>query len=456
MKKSLQQIAAWLTIENQSFPETVVTGISIDTRTIAKGDLFIPFRGEAANGHRFVEQAFEKGAAASLWMIDEPNPPENLPLIFVEDPELALQKMAECYRNEHQATFIGITGSNGKTSSKDILAGALSPYFKVQKTIGNFNNQLGLPITILQLDEDTEVSVLEMGMSGFGEIEFLTKLARPHYAIITNIGEAHMQDLGSREGIAKAKFEIVKGLSEEGILFYDGDEPLLQNLVAKTPNLKTQAFGFSQAQSLAASQIEATAQGSSFHVDGVIQGDFFISVLGEHQVKNTLSAMLVSKALGLTDEQIREALKKVVLTDMRMQLVPVGDLLFINDAYNAAPTSMHAAIQFVEQTTIRNEKWLVLGDMLELGNDEKQMHEGIAAHIHPEEIRYVCLYGPRMKWLYNKLQQTFDAEHLVYSENEYAPIIEKIKSHATNESILLVKGSRGMQLEKVIHSIELA
>lgn len=352
--------------------------------------------------------------------------PAHLPLIFVEDPELALQKMAECYRNEHQATFIGITGSNGKTSSKDILAGALSPYFKVQKTIGNFNNQLGLPITILQLDEDTEVSVLEMGMSGFGEIEFLTKLARPHYAIITNIGEAHMQDLGSREGIAKAKFEIVKGLSEEGILFYDGDEPLLQNLVAKTPHLKTQAFGFSQELNLAASQIKATAQGSSFHVEGLIQGDFFISVLGEHQVKNTLSAMLVSKSLGLTDEQIREALKKVVLTDMRMQLVPVGDLLFINDAYNAAPTSMHAAIQFVEQTTIRNEKWLVLGDMLELGNEEKKMHEGIAGHIHPEEISYVCLYGPRMKWLYNKLQETFDAEHLVYSENEYAPIIEKI------------------------------
>lgn len=456
MKKSLQQIAAWLTIEDQSFPETIVTGISIDTRTISKGDLFIPFRGEAVNGHRFVEQAFEKGAAASLWMIDEPNPPAHLPLIFVEDPELALQKMAECYRNEHQATFIGITGSNGKTSSKDILAGALSPYYKVQKTIGNFNNQLGLPITILQLDEDTEVSVLEMGMSGFGEIEFLTKLARPHYAIITNIGEAHMQDLGSREGIAKAKFEIVKGLSEEGILFYDGDEPLLQNLVAQTPHLNTQAFGFSKAQDLTASRIEATAQGSSFLVDGLIQGEFFISVLGEHQVKNTLSAVLVSKALGLTDEQIRGALKKVVLTDMRMQLIPVGDLLFINDAYNAAPTSMHAAIQFVEQTTIRNEKWLVLGDMLELGNDERSMHEEIAAHVHPGKISYVCLYGPRMKWLYEKLQATFDAEHLIYSEKEYTPIIEKIQSSATNESILLVKGSRGMQLEKIIHSIELA
>ncbi|MER1999596.1 MAG: Mur ligase family protein, partial [Lysinibacillus sp.] len=164
MKKTLEQLAAWLNIDDQAFGDVVVTGISIDTRTIEKGDLFIPFRGEAVNGHRFVKKAIESGAAASLWMKDEPNPPQGVPLIFVDDSELALQQMAASYRAEHKATFIGITGSNGKTSSKDILAGALSPYFKVQKTIGNFNNQLGLPITILQLDEDTEVSVLEMGM----------------------------------------------------------------------------------------------------------------------------------------------------------------------------------------------------------------------------------------------------------------------------------------------------
>lgn len=456
MKKSLKQLAAWLQIENQKFEDTVVTGISIDTRTIKQGDLFIPFRGEAVNGHRFVEQAFEKGATASLWMKDEPNPPEHLPLIFIDDPEEALQQMAIAYRKEHKATFIGVTGSNGKTSSKDILAGTLSPYFKVQKTIGNFNNQLGLPITILQLDEDTEISVLEMGMSGFGEIEFLTKLARPHYAIITNIGEAHMQDLGSREGIAKAKFEIIQGLSEEGILFFDGDEPLLQNLVAKTPNLKTQSFGFTAGQNLIASNIVATAQGSSFHVEGEIEGDFFISVLGEHQVKNTLNTLLVSKAIGLTDEQIRSSLKQVVLTDMRMQLIPVGDLLFINDAYNAAPTSMRAAIQFVQQTTIRSEKWLVLGDMLELGDDEQRFHEEIATHIDAQKIDTVCLYGPRMKWLYDKLQAKMDATKLVYSEQSYAPILEKIKKDASAQTIILVKGSRGMQLETVIKGIELA
>lgn len=453
MKKNLQQLANWLNIENQAFPEIIVTGVSIDTRTIQQGDLFIPFRGEAVNGHRFVEQAFEKGATAALWMKDEPNPPEHLPLIFVDDPELALQEMAKSYRNEHQATFIGITGSNGKTSSKDILAGALSPYYKVQKTIGNFNNQLGLPITILQLDEDTEISVLEMGMSGFGEIEFLTKLARPHYAIITNIGEAHMQDLGSREGIAQAKFEIVQGLANDGVLFFDGDEPLLQNLVAKTPHLKTQSVGFTAGLDLVASAIETTAEGSSFHVEGAIAGDFFISVLGEHQVKNTLNAMLVSKALGLTDEQIRVALKQVVLTDMRMQLVSVGNVLFINDAYNAAPTSMHAAIQFVAQTSIRSDKWFVLGDMLELGDDEQHMHEELAQHIQKEDVNFVCLYGPRMKWLYEKLQNQFESHRLVYSETEYAPIIETIKQHATNDTLILVKGSRGMELETIIESI---
>lgn len=177
MKKTVQQLATWLNIDDQAFGDVLVTGVSIDTRTIEQGDLFIPFRGEQVNGHRFVEQAIAKGAAASLWLKDEPNPPADVPLIFVDDAEEALQQMARAYRNEHEATFIGITGSNGKTSTKDILASALAPFYKVQKTIGNFNNQLGLPITILRLDEDTKIAVLEMGMSGFGEIEFLTKLA---------------------------------------------------------------------------------------------------------------------------------------------------------------------------------------------------------------------------------------------------------------------------------------
>ena len=447
----MKDIAAWLKIREQQFEDVIVSGISIDTRTIQPGDLFVPFRGEAVNGHKFVEQAFEKGAAASLWLEDEPNPPAGRPLIFVENAEQALQKMAIEYRGEHKATFIGITGSNGKTSTKDIVAGALSPYYKVQKTIGNFNNELGLPITILQLDEDTEFSILEMGMSGFGEIELLTRIARPHLAIITNIGEAHMQDLGSRAGIAQAKYEITKGLLDDGVLFYDGDEPLLRELVAEDTYTEAMAFGFGHDNDLVAYDIETTETGSKFSVKGMIEGEFFISVLGKHQVKNALNAMLVCKALNLSDAQIRVALEHVQLTDMRMQLVQAaGDVLFINDAYNAAPTSMKAAIEFIASTQMRRDKWLVLGDMLELGEDEQAFHEEIADWIDVFEIARVCLFGPRMKWLATKLANKFDAAHMIYSETDYEGIISYLKEHATDESLVLLKGSRGMKLETIL------
>lgn len=455
MKRTIKEIADWLNIECAGYPDTIVKGVSIDTRTISEGDLFIPFRGESVNGHKFVDQAFEKGASATLWLKDEPNPPSDKPVLFVDDAELALQEMARAYRGEHHAKFIGVTGSNGKTSSKDILASMLSPFYKVQKTIGNFNNQLGLPITILNLDEDTEIAVLEMGMSGFGEIEFLTKLAKPHFAVITNIGEAHMQDLGSREGIAKAKFEIILGLDSDGILFFDGDEPLLQNLVKEQSELTYKGFGFNVSNSLVAHSIETTEKGSHFTVSGEVNGDFFIPVLGKHQVKNSLNAILIGNSLGLTEDQIREGLSQVSLTDMRMQLVPTHKgILFINDAYNAAPTSMTAAIQFVQSSSLREDKWLVLGDMLELGDEEKQFHEQIANVIDTDEISRVCLYGPRMKWLYDQLKQKIDNEKLVHTVDDYNVIEEYINQYANETTLILLKGSRGMKLETLLNSFK--
>lgn len=450
MKRTLKQLAEWLEVTTVTMPETVVTGVSIDTRTITTGDLFVPFRGENANGHRFVQQAIDNGASAALWQLDEPNPPQHIPLILVEDTEIALQQLARAYRKVHAAKFIGITGSNGKTSSKDIVASMLAPFFKVQKTQGNFNNQLGLPITVLNLAEDTEIAVLEMGMSGFREIAFLTELAQPHIAIITNIGEAHMQDLGSRAGIAKAKFEITEGLAEDGVLFYDGDEPLLRELVVQNPQLKTQSFGLQQANDLYADTITTNEKGSTFTTHGALNGSFFISVLGEHQVKNTLGAMLIGKALTLTDEQIRTALQQVVLTDMRMQLVTAeSGVLFINDAYNAAPTSVRAAIQFMQATTMRPKKWLVLGDMLELGTEELAFHAELADTIEAQQFTQICLFGTRMQALYDALTQQ-GAKNIMHTENDMQSIAKLIAEQADADTLILLKGSRGMKLEQLL------
>lgn len=450
MKKTVQQVANWLQQEAVNGQQEWITGVSINTRTLQPGDLFIPFKGEKTNGHQYIQQAIEAGATATLWQKDEPNMPTNIPVILVDDAEEALQQMAKAYRAEHQATFIGITGSNGKTSTKDLLAGTLMPYYKVQKTEGNFNNQLGMPLTILSLDEDTEFAILEMGMDGFGQIEFLTKLAKPHHVIITNIGEAHMEALGSRAGIAKAKFEIIQGLQENGRLFFDGDEPLLQELVAQEKGLQTTSFGFESTNDLYADQIETNEEGSQFEVHGLLNGHFMIPVLGSHQVKNTVAVMGVAHTIGLTDDQIRTSLKQVSLTNMRMQLVTCGSLLFINDAYNAAPTSVRAALTFMSTTQMRPNKWVVLGDMLELGEQEGQYHHDLIESIDFDEIQTICLYGSRMKVLYEAIKMQYPTVDVVWSEQAYEPIIQKIEQQADEKTMILLKGSRGMALETIL------
>ncbi|GEK33195.1 UDP-N-acetylmuramoyl-tripeptide--D-alanyl-D-alanine ligase [Kurthia sibirica] len=450
MKKTVQEIMTWLQVEQQLVTNPLITGISINTRTLQKGDLFIPFKGEQTNGHHYIAQAIEAGASATLWQRGEEGAPADFPVIYVEDAEQALQQMAAAYRDELRATFIGITGSNGKTSTKDLVAGTLSAKYKVQKTEGNFNNQLGLPLTILSFDEDVDFAIVEMGMDGFGQIELLTTLAKPHYAIITNIGEAHMEALGTRAGIATAKFEIIKGLQKDGVLFYDGDEPLLQDLVAQTPSLKTVSFGFGARNDLFADTIIGETTGSRFDVHGLVDETFSIQVLGNHQVKNTLAAIGIAHAVGMSILEIKTALKNVSLTNMRMQLVNgQRNILFINDAYNAAPTSVRAALEFMKTTTLRPEKWLILGDMLELGEDEMAYHRDLATAITAEDATYICLFGPRMKVLYEELQRRYPHIDSIWSADDYTPIIDKIETFASDQSIILLKGSRGMALEKI-------
>lgn len=432
-----------------------IQGVSIDSRSITSGNLYIPIRGERFDGHAFAQAALENGAAAMLWQQDVENPPENVPVIFVEDTLLALQQLARSYRNQLNVKVIGVTGSNGKTSAKDIVTGLLSTKFKVQKTQGNFNNHIGLPLTILRLEEDTEMAVLEMGMSARGEIEFLSKLARPNAAIITNIGESHLMELGSRAGIAEAKLEIVLGLQEDGLFVYNGDEPLLTSRVSTMQLPGTvAAFGDRQTNDYYPTSIALGATGTTFTVNRVPSMSFFLPILGKHNVYNTLACMAVAQFFGVTWEEMKQGLEKLQMTGMRMEVVKTeAGVTVINDAYNASPTSMRAALLLLNELQGFSRKIVVLGDMLELGDQEVQFHYEMGQSINPECIDYVLTYGPLGKQIAKGAAERLGSERVKAYDDKEA-LAKDVKELAGPQDVVLVKASRGMKLEEVIASMQ--
>ncbi len=455
-EKSIKEMCEMLDVRNDlsKFEDVVIKGVSIDTRTIDKGNLFVPFKGENVDGHQFVRNAIESGASAALWDSSVPNPPEDIPVLVVDDPLLALQSLANQYRHQLDLKVVGITGSNGKTTTKDIVANLLGVKYKVYKTQGNYNNHIGLPLTILSFPKDTEVAVLEMGMSGFGEIELLSEIAQPDAAIITNIGESHLQDLGSREGITKAKLEIVKGLKEDGLFTYFGDEPLLQAQVKDLRLAHIETFGKTNLNTIYPTKVEMDNSGCSFETS-LFEGEtFFLPVLGQHNIHNALAAILIAKEFDLSVDEIKEGLKTLKLTKMRMEMVEgkKGEKI-INDAYNASPTSMKAAIQLLSELEGFHSKILILGDMLELGDKEKEYHMEIGEMINPANIQYVFTFGSLGEYIAKGALENFPADR-VRAFKEKDVLINELSSLIKGEELLLFKASRGMKLEEVIDKLK--
>jgi UDP-N-acetylmuramoyl-tripeptide--D-alanyl-D-alanine ligase len=456
-KRTLKQIADMISIENDItlFNDLVVEGVTIDSRKIEKGNLFVPFKGERVDGHKYVEDAIKSGAQAALWQSDVPNPPVHLPIIIVKDCLAALQELARKYRHELPVKVVGITGSNGKTTTKDMTAGLLSVQYKVQKTEGNFNNEIGLPLTVLGLDEDTEVAVLEMGMSARGEIEFLTKLACPDAVVITNIGESHLLDLGSREAIAEAKLEILKGLKQGGLAVLHGDEPLLMERIHRHKgNVQIQTFGRSDENDIFPTSITQLSQGNRFTTN-VTDESFELPVLGTHNILNSLAAMLIARHFSVPFKKMNEGFASIKLTHMRMELVEgkQGEKI-INDAYNASPTSMMAAIELVSNLQGYDRRILVLGDMLELGPEEEQYHQKIGTGLDPEKIDYLFTYGELAKHIAETARLTMGSER-IYSFTDKQELIDELRKHVNESTLVLVKASRGMKLEEVVTSLQI-
>jgi UDP-N-acetylmuramoyl-tripeptide--D-alanyl-D-alanine ligase len=437
-----------------SFFDVTISGVVIDSRKIEKGSLFIPLKGEHVDGHKYVVESIKKGAAAAFWQKDVPNPPLDLPILIVDDCLTALQELARKYREQLNVKVVGITGSNGKTTTKDMTTSLLSLQYKVQKTEGNLNNHLGLPLTVLGLKEETEIAVLEMGMSGRGEIEFLTKLARPDAVVITNIGESHLLDLGSREGIAEAKLEIMQGLKEGGLAVLHGDEPLLMERINQyKPNVQLQTFGRSESNTIYPIEITQTNKGNIFNTN-LFDQSFDLPVLGTHNIMNALAAMLIANYFSVPVEKIAEGLKKVKLTNMRMELVEGkhGEKI-INDAYNASPTSMMAAIELVSNLQGFEKKILVLGDMLELGPQEKQYHRQLGEELNPDKVDVLFTYGNLGAEIANGARNVL-GEEKVFVFTDKQVLIKKLIDYVDETTLVLVKASRGMKLEEIVTSLQ--
>ena len=425
-----------------------IRGVSTDSRSIKEGNLFVPLVGENFDGHKFLEKAIENGASASFWQEDRELPKVNLPLIIVKDSLKALQELAHNYRKSLDLKLIAITGSNGKTTSKDIIDGVLSQKYRTKKTFGNLNNHIGVPLTLLDLDEDTEISIVEMGTDGFGQIKVLTDLALPDYAIITNIGDSHLEDLGSKENVARAKFEILDGLKEDSYFIYNSDDPILNKIIKEYNPKKTLNFGY-EGEDYRLELLSTDNSSISFRVNSV---DYRLPMIGRHNVYNASLAIILGELLGLSPEKINEGFQHINKTAMRNEIIEAENFSILNDAYKSNPNSLMAALDTINSLEGYSHKYLILGDMLGLGEDEEKLHLDCGRAIDPEKIDLVFTYGDLGEFIARGALENFPAER-VLSFKDKDLLSKKFLELVEKDSLVLVKASRYMTLEDIIEKI---
>lgn len=438
-------------IENADIEEKV-TGVCIDSRKVVEGNLYIPIHGVNNNGHDYVHQAIENGAKAVLWERREPNPPKEVVVILVDDTTEALARLAKSYRDQLDMKVIGITGSNGKTSTKDILAGILSTRFITQKTMGNFNNEIGVPLTLLSFSENIEAAVVEMGMENLGELSFLTHLVQPDIAIITNVGCAHLENLGSMENIAKAKVEIAEGLKERGLLIYHGDQKLIQDAVKNQQipgSIRIKTFGVEERNDACVSHIRQDETGVSFS----LKDDDFIyrlNMIGKHNACNAGAAILAAKALGMSNDEIQEGMKRIEKTGLRNELLKVSSALILNDSYKSNPNSAIAAMDTMEEFDLPY-KIAVLGDMLELGETSDMIHFTLGKNLQNYHVDEVLTIGEMARYTAQGARDHTSAYVQHFETKEQ--LIAYLQPYLEKNCMILMKGSRGMKLDEVVDEL---
>ncbi len=456
INKSLGVIADMInsTVKNSSFNDILISGVCIDSRKVQKGNLFVPINGLNANGHNYINSAIDNGCAATLWNRNEPNPPTNIGVILVEDTVESLQKLAIAYRNALNIDVVGITGSNGKTSTKDIIAGIFSVKYKTQKTMGNYNNELGVPLTILSLDEDCEVAIVEMGLEKKGDLLFLKDMVKPNIGILTNVGTAHLENFNCVEEIANAKLEIVDCIEDNGLFIYNGDDELIKDEIKKISinnTLTIKKFGQNEDNDLYYSIIDQDKNGITFETYGEVKDSFGMNMLGKHQALNALAAILAAKRFDLTNTDIKNGLSKIEKTGLRNEIVKIKSCTILNDSYKSNPQSTLAALDTFEGLS-SPKKIVVLGDMLGLGENEAKLHYEIGTKLSNYKVDQLVTYGQLAK---NIAEGASNVIQNIKMFDDKELMTEYLSKYLDEECTILIKASRSLALDEVVDKLRL-
>ena len=450
-------------------PDAVITSIVTDSRKAGKGSLFAAIKGARVDGHRFIPAVAEQGAVCVLC---EEKPDTDIAYIKVESTLVALKGIAEYYRSLFTIPFIGITGSVGKTSTKEFISAVLAQKYNVHKTGGNFNNELGVPITLFGLEEEHEVAVIEMGISGFGEMTRLSKMVRPDICVITNIGYCHLENLGDRDGVLRAKTEMFQYLSADGTIILCHDDDKLRTVTDyhgirptfygtgndeyRAENITekgldgigcTLIHGLSRDESRSIPAIPQSPSGDSslYQREPEIRIDVTIPTMGRHNVLNALCAMAVGTQLGLTPEEIKRGLESFENVGSRNHIIKTDTLTIIDDCYNANPTSTKAGLDTLSK--LGGRRVAILGDMKELGTDEIALHREVGAYAKEVGIDMLVAVGP----LSEATAEGYGKGAYYYPTVERC--IDRLKRYLLPGDTILVKASHSMRFERIVEAL---
>lgn len=446
--------------------DLICENFSKDTRTIQKGDIYIGIKGEKFDGSQFWKQALDNGAEAVIIQniditSDEKEKYSNKTIIEVKDTLKALYDIAKYKRSLYDIPVIAVTGSVGKTSTKDVIASVVSTKYKTLKTEGNNNNNIGLPFTILKL-KDHEAMVIEMGMNHFGEISLLTDITKPTLAVITNIGTSHIGNLGSRENILKAKLEILEGMKTPKVIINNDNDLLHKWYEENKDKIEIHTFGIKNESELMAQSIKLEEESSEFTaIPTSLENNEFLEksskveirvpVGGEHFVYNALCATEVGNILGISDEQIQDGIANFELTKKRMDIKKLENgAIIINDAYNASYESMKVSLEFLVKHT-GTRKIAVLGDMFELGEYSEELHRNVGKEVAQNDIDILICAGENSKYIIDEAKKNKNLQ--IYFMNNNEQIVEKLIQELRKGDVVLVKASNGMKFFEICQKL---